>query len=406
MKTLLLIVSVLLGYYAMAQDLNLSVYDHHNNLLNINNLREDIVLNDSIYKYELNSSSWLLDSKDYLYYNDNGKITERSFYSINDQYEWELKRKFFYIYDDVGHWIEFLDQKINPYTLEFENYSYHYHFFNGNDLLVKDTVLVWDNIAENWVNDMAGILSYNNEEQLTSISWNDWDSDLMVWKQSSLQLYNYNTNLELSEYIFQTWDTTSNSWTNYSRRTYTYNENGNLKGELWSNWNNLDTSWVNFRIHYNEYDSSYFLINTISDNWLANENKWIHGSREIIANDEHGNIENILIQEWVDNDSVWYDVYNHEYYNSMHQTPSTVIDTETPIIELYPNPTKDIIYITNKSDNEYYIELINTSGKIMCKRELDSNQEVIDLSNMNCGLYYLSFYLNGERKFTRKLVKK
>ncbi len=406
MKKLLLIVFVLLGYYTMAQDLNVSDYDHHTNLLNIENFREDIILHDSIYKYEWNSSSWFLDSKDYLYYNDKAKITERLFYSINDQYEWELKRKFFYIYDDFGHWIEFLDQKVNPYTLEFENYSYHYHFFNTNDLLVKDTILEWDNIAENWVNDMSGILSYNNEEQLISISWNDWDSDLMIWKQSSLQLYNYNINLELSEYIFQTWDTTSNSWINYSKRTYTYNERGNLISELWCNWNNIDTSWNNFRIYHNEYDEYNYLIETISDIWLVNENRWIHGKRDIILNDNQGNIENILIQEWYENDSIWFDVNKHDYYNSIHHTPATVIDNEDRTLEIHPNPAKNTVYINCKSDNEYSIELINISGQIMYKGVLNSNNKSIDLSNFNCGLYFLSLYLNGERQLTRKLVKK
>ena len=405
MKRILVIVFVLLGHYIMAQELNLSDYNHHKRLLNSENLRQDIILNDSIYKYDWSSSSWFLENKDYLNYNDNGKLTERLFYGINDQYEWQLNRRFYYTYDNLGNWTEFLDQKINPYTLEFENYAYHHHFFNDNDLLVKDTVLEWDNIAMSWINDMAGILSYNGEEKLTNISWIDWDSELEIWKQSSLQLYNYNANSELIEYIFQTWDTPSNNWINYSRRTYAYNENGNLISELWCNWNNIDTSWTNFRISYNEYDDFDYLIETVSDIWLINENRWIHGKRDIILNDNQGNIESILIQEWFENDSIWFDVNKHDYHNSVHQTPVDIINTDSNVIKLYPNPTKNIIYIINKSENEYYIELFNTYGQIMYKGDLNNNEELIDLSNMNCGLYYLSLYSNGVRQFTKKLLK-
>ncbi len=190
-KKILIIAFLLLGYSNMAQHLYITDPKLHANLLKVKDSRADIILNDSIYGYERYSSSWFLDSKDYSNYNENGKLTERLFYGINDQYEWQLNRRYLYIWDDFDRWIEFLYQKINQYTLEFENYNYHYHFFNDNDLLVKDTILEWDNISENWVNGMAGNFSYNNENLLTNIIWNDWDSELENWKQSSHQLYNY-----------------------------------------------------------------------------------------------------------------------------------------------------------------------------------------------------------------------
>lgn len=227
-----------------------------------------------------------------------------------------------------------------------------------------------------------------------------------IWKNANFEKYTYNANLELVEYIYQIWDTTSNDWKNYRKRTYTYNENGNLISDLWCNWNNLETSWVNNRIYNNEYDESGYLIETITDIWLINENRWGDRKKDIILNDDQGNIESKLSQWWYENDSVWLNMEKRIYFNSTHQTPSNIAQSETSKIELYPNPTKNISYIINKSENEYYIELINVHGQIMLKGEVKGDHELIDLSDMNCGLYFLSFYLNGERQFTRKLIKK
>lgn len=107
MKKLQIIALLFLGYPILAQDLNVHDFDLHKNYLNVESFREDIILNDSIYKYDWSASSWFLESQTFINYNDNGKLTERLFYRINDQYDWQLESRFFLSTMNLGIGLSF-----------------------------------------------------------------------------------------------------------------------------------------------------------------------------------------------------------------------------------------------------------------------------------------------------------
>lgn len=88
---------------------------------------------------------------------------------------------------------------------------------------------------------------------------------------------------------------------------------------------------------------------------------------------------------------------NHEDGGMMGQfvvtDPSNInaLYNATDILEVYPNPTKDRIFVQFKDpDNSaYYISIINTLGRTVLMLPQPQLLEGIDISNLSKGVYYL-----------------
>ena len=88
---------------------------------------------------------------------------------------------------------------------------------------------------------------------------------------------------------------------------------------------------------------------------------------------------------------------NHEDGGMMGQfvvtdpTNINALHNATDILEVYPNPTKDKIFVQFKDpDNSaYYISIINTLGRTVLMLPQPQLQQGIDISNLSKGVYYL-----------------
>jgi para-nitrobenzyl esterase len=78
----------------------------------------------------------------------------------------------------------------------------------------------------------------------------------------------------------------------------------------------------------------------------------------------------------------------------------SVEEFENDDFKIYPNPTKNIVYIDAKS-GEFFVEISDNSGKLMFKGE---NKSSIDLSTFSSGIYYLHYYSKNKNQ-TFKLIK-
>ncbi|MCF8388929.1 MAG: T9SS type A sorting domain-containing protein [Bacteroidales bacterium] len=70
-----------------------------------------------------------------------------------------------------------------------------------------------------------------------------------------------------------------------------------------------------------------------------------------------------------------------------------------PKISIYPNPTRDFIYILGIHNFE--LEVYNPYGKLMIRKQ---NMVSLDLSKFSKGIYFLKIYLEGE-VMTKKIIK-
>ncbi len=92
-------------------------------------------------------------------------------------------------------------------------------------------------------------------------------------------------------------------------------------------------------------------------------------------------------------------------YNPYLDSTSTSITFETSYdkLSIYPNPSSDIITISNKNNRYDFFDISSLNGKIILKGELDSN---IHINTLNQGFYVVTLYENKSPSKSFKILKK
>tara|TARA_R110002051_G_scaffold127283_1_gene200949 strand:- start:229 stop:501 length:273 start_codon:yes stop_codon:yes gene_type:complete len=80
--------------------------------------------------------------------------------------------------------------------------------------------------------------------------------------------------------------------------------------------------------------------------------------------------------------------------------PTAIEDISSLGIVIYPNPTKDLIYIETRLKVE--IEIYDMMGKLLLNTENTSNR--IDVSNYSSGIYNMTIIYENKR-YSRKIIK-
>jgi hypothetical protein len=83
------------------------------------------------------------------------------------------------------------------------------------------------------------------------------------------------------------------------------------------------------------------------------------------------------------------------------------VDTnkEKSTINIYPNPSDDIISIEIENINNATIEIYNVSGKLVFSKELKAKVEKIDLSGFSRGMYLVKVSQEQDVKVGKVVVK-
>ncbi|MBK9254574.1 MAG: T9SS type A sorting domain-containing protein [Saprospiraceae bacterium] len=86
-------------------------------------------------------------------------------------------------------------------------------------------------------------------------------------------------------------------------------------------------------------------------------------------------------------------------------TVNTLAFDITPEIKIYPNVTSDAVNIMISSGDSYTITVLNKSGIVMQRKQIDSGSTTLDMSNFPSGLYLLNITFNSKTNFIKKIVK-
>jgi hypothetical protein len=90
----------------------------------------------------------------------------------------------------------------------------------------------------------------------------------------------------------------------------------------------------------------------------------------------------------------------------VHDTSLTVPESkELPSINLYPNPTNNILNVENKSGGKVELRLFNSFGKLLIIRTLTNTLTNIELTSLPAGIYFYKLTSKGETFKTGKLIK-
>lgn len=262
--------------------------------------------------------------------------------------DWKLSDRQTITRDDSGRTVEYLREKINTTTEEWENYNRYSYAFDsiGNEVQTFseawDTINgVWDvlwgqrkNITYNsdgqilqqinewWDTDINSFIfsdklenSYNVEGQVTSMTYSYWDTllDSWVYYSSSNYIYGINDSLEMEEY--KVWNSISNSWNNNEVKYYFYTSNGLILEIRIETWNPQTSTWVLTNQSDYVYDSSYNLLNILSESRDFITNNPIYKGMSTYNSNE--NLVEHVSQLWNDSIGNWVNNYRELYtYNS------------------------------------------------------------------------------------------
>ena len=79
---------------------------------------------------------------------------------------------------------------------------------------------------------------------------------------------------------------------------------------------------------------------------------------------------------------------------------------ETGIPYIYPNPANDVINVKNSSVEISGIKICDITGKIVKQLGITNNEQVVDISDLNNGLYLVSIFKDKKIISQQKLVVK
>jgi gingipain R len=76
--------------------------------------------------------------------------------------------------------------------------------------------------------------------------------------------------------------------------------------------------------------------------------------------------------------------------------------SSNPSFQVYPNPSRGEIKI-NGITNNTQLEIFDLKGSLM-KKELINENNIIDVSNLRNGIYFIKLRTNTDLIFTQKLI--
>jgi hypothetical protein len=107
-------------------------------------------------------------------------------------------------------------------------------------------------------------------------------------------------------------------------------------------------------------------------------------------------------EKWDEAANAWIETEQNLYYYS-EQTSSMDENVVTKNVALYPNPVADYLVLSYASNGVATLELLDIQGRVLISRRM-SNNEQLDLTELESGIYLYNLYLDGNKQSGR-LIK-
>lgn len=351
-----------------------------------------------------------------------GQQIATELYEEWEQEEWAGYLKILNTYDENDLKVNVLQQQWNSDLQSFEDDSQMNLIYDNNENVSQTVTKVFNRNSGAWDNYYRMNYSYNQNDQLLETIQEFWGTN--TWNESSKNIYEYdsdgnlielrhqiineNTQVfedlyrDLKEYdsqgnemqnIRQFWNPQSNVWDNRNRDTYEYTD-GLIFRQTENKWDN--GSWINLRRRSYTYLNNDQIDYILFENWDPTTNSYFSTQKNTAIYNSDGYVYQYVYQvlesgNWVNLDRITYT------YTTTVGIEDYLMDSD---IRIYPNPTTNWVYFSEKSD----VQLWNVSGQI-----LDSGKSVnqLDLSNQTSGIYFLNFINESGKVIKRtKIIKK
>ena len=93
------------------------------------------------------------------------------------------------------------------------------------------------------------------------------------------------------------------------------------------------------------------------------------------------------------------------YYPSLNLTTLSIESPKTNLlVKIYPNPTKEVIFITHPSSNSFKVFISDLTGKVLLQKEVDK-QEPINIESYPTGTYLINVTTEDKKTNSYKIIK-
>ncbi|WP_026473785.1 CotH kinase family protein [Alkaliflexus imshenetskii] len=220
----------------------------------------------------------------------------------------------------------------------------------------------------------------------------------------NLYIAKYNTN---SKYFYVPWDldgtfgiiwngtkdnTTNDILTNglYNRLKFECSAGGFLE-KLKNRWNDLRSSVIAHESIMSLFSSNYNFLerNGIYDREKLAWTGYVHESNSLD-----------YISSWLTNRLSYLDQKFNEECNPLSSKNLTPNDN---LIQIFPNPTDDLIYINTELSHGLIVSVYNNLGKLVLQESLSQSSNKISLKNLTSGIYFIQVK-NDEHFEVQKII--
>jgi hypothetical protein len=153
--------------------------------------------------------------------------------------------------------------------------------------------------GSSWENSYGYNYEYDGNNNLIAETYLNWDNG--VWKIWDETTYTYNASNKVTLEVGRQWNAIANTLENSYRDTYTYS-NGNLTGQVAEVW--MNSNWVNEWKNEISYTNN-FPQSALFYNWVGSQ--WVLDSRETLTYNGNNKITTDIGEKWVN--SQWVNQY-------------------------------------------------------------------------------------------------
>ena len=320
-----------------------------------------VSLNNNAWE-NFNQTTYTFDSNRFL-----TTIEEVDWYDNLNQYQNDFREEFINdskglaLYKSIYNW----NKNISQWELSFK----FINKYNSNSQLVEQIHQTWEKGLNQLVNDVKIVYSYDTIQNTQTRISLFWDASNQQWKNGFKYLYKFDNNNSLIEKEDFSWDDSTDFWKQRDLIKYTYDHHNNIEETTYYEWNN--NSWLEYYRYKrnNKYDA------------------------------ENNLIQNFYL-EWDVTNQSYVNIYKYDYFYSKHIVNSNKDTKENSNLKISPNPCQDFITINGMTSSSNLSLFDLQSNQIQVKKDNDR----IDLSNLNSGIYFLRIRKENENK-TFKIIK-
>lgn len=302
----------------------------------------------------------------------------------------------------------------------------------------RNSVFKWDEGLSDWVSDFRIDYQYNSKgERLVEMRL-DWNESFSSWDRVNLREWAYDASgRQILRAYYDSWDELESEWIGAYKYEYDYDANGNLiKYHRWNDWDDVSSDWIP------DYQSNY-AYNTDNRMTVEERYEWDDVLEQLIGefrneyqydamgervSETYYDDYNPTFKTWIGDYAIHYimNMHGNEVYSNYYTWDEGADDFEfdfrmfyfytnegdplqaetgpARILNLYPNPCRELVYLGRDFEDPVRIRIAGTDGRLVYNSILLPGTDRIDIGYLEQGIYLIEI-LNGTDRFTGRLLK-